>query len=382
MNNREAISVSALNRYVKSLLENDEILSQVWVEGELSDVHVHLQSGHIYFKVVDSNAAVRAVMFRSYAERLKFRPKDGMKVLVACKVTLYEKGGDYQLNAYDIMEKGVGKRQTELELAKARLASDGLFDQERKRLLPVNPSTISVITSATGAVIKDIQNVCQRRNPFVKILLYPVYVQGIFAVDAIIDAIKSIGRENYGSELVIFARGGGSTDNLWIFNDEGLVRAACGLSVPFISAVGHETDFTLLDFAADMRAPTPSAAAELAVPDVSQWLIKAEETVRDTGAMLGERISLKKNTVSDSMSEIGESVLDVISRKRELLKIREAEIETLSPLKVLTRGYSYISKNGKNVRSVSQVCSGDTVDVTLSDGIMECTVNSAKGINE
>ncbi|MBR4798360.1 MAG: exodeoxyribonuclease VII large subunit, partial [Oscillospiraceae bacterium] len=165
MANRETITVSALNRYVKALLENDEILSQVWVEGELSDVHVHLQSGHIYFKVTDGNASVRAVMFRSYAERLRFRPKDGMKVMIACRVTLYEKGGDYQLNAFDIMEVGVGKRQTELEQAKARLAADGLFEQSRKRKLPEFPAKISVITSATGAVIRDIQNVCGRRDP-------------------------------------------------------------------------------------------------------------------------------------------------------------------------------------------------------------------------
>ena len=212
--NREAITVSALNRYVKTLLENDEVLSNVWVEGELSDVHIHLQSGHIYFRLIDNNSSVRAVMFRSYAQRLGFMPKDGMKVFVSCRISLYENGGDFQLNAYNIFEIGVGKRQEQLEELKKRLTAEGLFDVSRKRKLPLNPDRISVITSSTGSVIRDIQNVCTRRNPFVEILLYPVFVQGLFAVDAIIDAINAIKMDPLGSDLVIIARGGGSNDDL------------------------------------------------------------------------------------------------------------------------------------------------------------------------
>ena len=379
MANRETITVSALNRYVKALLENDEILSQVWVEGELSDVHVHLQSGHIYFKVVDGNASVRAVMFRTYAERLRFRPKDGMKVMVAYRVTLYEKGGEYQLNAFDIMEVGVGKRQTELEQAKARLAADGLFEQSRKRMLPVSPARISVITSATGSVIRDIQNVCGRRDPLTEILLYPVYVQGVFAVDAIIDAVKAICRDTRGSELVIFARGGGSADDLWIFNDEGLVRAACALPVPFISAVGHETDFTLLDFAADLRAPTPSAAAELAVSDVRQQVRDAYAAVSQLGGLLTERVRAYREDIRKSMLQTDSAAAVITQRKRDALGRAESELDSLSPLRILTRGYAYITSQGSNIRSVRQVSAGDSLKVTLSDGTLDCTVDEVTG---
>jgi exodeoxyribonuclease VII large subunit len=379
MANRETITVSALNRYVKALLENDEILSQVWVEGELSDVHVHLQSGHIYFKVVDGNASVRAVMFRTYAERLRFRPKDGMKVMVACRVTLYEKGGEYQLNAFDIMEVGVGKRQTELEQAKARLAADGLFEQSRKRMLPASPARISVITSATGSVIRDIQNVCGRRDPLTEILLYPVYVQGVFAVDAIIDAVKAICRDTRGSELVIFARGGGSADDLWIFNDEGLVRAACALPVPFISAVGHETDFTLLDFAADLRAPTPSAAAELAVPDVRQQVSDVSAAVSQLGGLLTEKVRAYREEIRKSMLQTDSAAAVITQRKRDALGRAESELDSLSPLRILTRGYAYITSQGSNIRSVRQVSAGDSLKVTLSDGTLDCTVDEVTG---
>ena len=379
MANRETITVSALNRYVKALLENDEILSQVWVEGELSDVHVHLQSGHIYFKVVDGNASVRAVMFRTYAERLRFRPKDGMKVMIACRVTLYEKGGEYQLNAFDIMEVGVGKRQTELEQAKARLAADGLFEQSRKRMLPASPARISVITSATGSVIRDIQNVCGRRDPLTEILLYPVYVQGVFAVDAIIDAVKAICRDTRGSELVIFARGGGSADDLWIFNDEGLVRAACSLPVPFISAVGHETDFTLLDFAADLRAPTPSAAAELAVPDVRQQVSDVSAAVSQLGGLLTEKVRAYREEIRKSMLQTDSAAAVITQRKRDALGRAESELDSLSPLRILTRGYAYITSQGSNIRSVRQVSAGDSLKVTLSDGTLDCTVDEVTG---
>ena len=380
MGNREAITVSALNRYVKALLENDEILSQVWVEGELSDVHVHLQSGHIYFRVVDGNASVRAVMFRSYAERLRFRPKDGMKVTVVCRITLYEKGGDYQLNAFDILESGVGKRQTEFEKTKARLTTDGLFEQSRKRPLPEDPYRISVITSATGAVIRDIENVCSRRDPFVEILLYPVNVQGVFAVDAIIDAVKSICRDTRETELVIIARGGGSSDDLWVFNDESLVRAACELPVPFISAVGHETDYTLLDLASDMRAPTPSAAAEIAVPDMEQWVRSAFEKVTGIESFLSDEIVSLREDVSLSLTETLKGLSGFMDSGKELLRRAETELDSLSPLKVLARGYSYAAKDGHNVRSAGQISKGDIITLTFADGDAVCTVDEVKTI--
>ncbi|MBR4797640.1 MAG: exodeoxyribonuclease VII large subunit, partial [Oscillospiraceae bacterium] len=251
--------------------------------------------------------------------------------------------------------------------------------QSRKRKLPEFPAKISVITSATGAVIRDIQNVCGRRDPLTEILLYPVYVQGVFAVDAIIDAVKAICRDTRGSELVIFARGGGSADDLWIFNDEGLVRAACALPVPFISAVGHETDFTLLDFAADLRAPTPSAAAELAVPDLGQKVTEASAAVSQIRAMLSERLESHRKGIKDAMLQADSAASVLAQRKRDALGRAEAELDSLSPLRILTRGYAYVTSQGKNIRSVRQVSAGDGLRVTLSDGTLDCTVDEVMG---
>ena len=380
--NREAITVTALNRYVRTLLENDEVLSHVWVEGELSDVHIHLQSGHIYFKVIDNNSSVRAVMFRSYAERLGFIPKDGMKVFVSCKITLYEKGGDYQLNAYDIVEVGLGKRQEQLDELKKRLAAEGLFDPARKRKLPVNPDRISVITSATGSVIRDIQNVCSRRNPFVELILYPVYVQGLFAVDAIIDAINTIKQNTLGSDLVIIARGGGSTDDLWIFNDERLVRAACSLPIPFVSAVGHETDFSLLDFGADMRVPTPSAGAEISVPDISLMLNNTIYGIAAAGTALKEQLSNRESLLEEYIKDLGADLFSFFNNLKSNLSHTEKTLESLSPLNILSRGYAYITKDEKNISSVHQLKNGDLIDITLSDCEIACVIDEFRHTNE
>ena len=380
--NREAITVSALNRYVKTLLENDEVLSNVWVEGELSDVHIHLQSGHIYFRLIDNNSSVRAVMFRSYAQRLGFMPKDGMKVFVSCRITLYEKGGDFQLNAYNIFEIGVGKRQEQLEELKKRLTAEGLFDVSRKRKLPLNPDRISVITSSTGSVIRDIQNVCTRRNPFVEILLYPVFVQGLFAVDAIIDAINAIKMDPLGSDLVIIARGGGSNDDLWIFNDERLVRAACSLPIPFVSAVGHETDYTLLDFGADIRVPTPSAGAEISVPDIPLMLDNAIENLSLSGDVIKDRISSKKDLLADSLNNLGTNLYLLFSSLKNDLSNKEKNLQSLSPLNILSRGYAYITKDKQNVNSIHQLHNGGQIDISLSDGELTCIIDEVKHINE
>ena len=381
MSNREAITVSALNRYVKTLLEHDEVLTQVWVEGELSDVHIHLQSGHVYFRVIDQNASVRAVMFRSYAERLGFTPKDGMKVLVSCKITLYEKGGEYQLNAFDIVDVGTGKRQSQLEETKKKLTAEGLFDEARKRRLPLNPDRISVITSVTGSVIRDIQNVCSRRNPFVEIILYPVYVQGLFAVDAIVDAINSIKRDKRNTDLVIIARGGGSTDDLWVFNEERLVRAACSLPVPFISAVGHETDFTLLDFGADLRVPTPSAAAEIAVPDVSLYIKEAESELLFIYSSVFELVNRKKDFVASEMGKATQGIAAHLEELKKELQHSDDSISSLSPLNTLSRGYAYITKNDKNISSITQLHDGDYIDISLADGNINCRIDEVRQNN-
>ena len=373
--NRETISVSALNRYVKALIDNDEVLSQVWVEGELSGVHIHSASGHIYFKAVDGDFSVKCVMFRSYAEQLRFVPKDGMKVLLRCRVSLYEKTGDFQLYVTDIVEAGQGKRKTDFDVLKAKLEQEGLFSQERKRRLPPDPSNITLITSATGAVLHDIYNVTSRRNPFVHLNLVPVNVQGVFAAQAMQDAIDFINASDAECDLVIIARGGGSADDLWVFNDEGLVRKAAELRYPFISAVGHETDFTLLDFVADLRAPTPSAAAELAVPDVGEWFEAACSIVESMGSSVQKKIENGNIELKESADALDSSAVGYIEGLRNVLDRSQKLCDSLSPLRVLERGYSYTSKEGRTVRSISQIAPGDGIEITFRDGRAACTVD-------
>lgn len=375
--NRESITVTALNKYVRSLLETDEVLSQIWVEGEISGFKLHTPSGHMYFRLIDSHCSVKCVMFRFDASKLQFLPKDGMKVLVNCRVSLYEASGDFQLYVKDIVEKGAGIRKQQLDILKEKLSKQGLFDASRKKNIPINPKRIGVITSESGAAIKDIVKVMGQRDPFVEIILYPVNVQGVFAVDAICESIDNINSSYNKLDLVIITRGGGSKDDLWIFNEEKLVLAAAKLKIPFISAVGHEIDITLLDLIADHRSPTPTAAAQDAVPDMNYLFSNRIAEVYELKEYLSFYLDKQKQSLNTNLASLQEIILrDLTDKKREINNL-EKTCETLSPLQVLNRGYSIAMKNHVIVNSVDNVNTNDDLSLLVSDGIIRCTV---KGI--
>ena len=269
----EVISVSALNRYVKTLLDANDLLFDLALRGEIANFVQNARSGHCYFSLRDETASVKAVMFRSDARRLGFRPEEGMKVVVRCRVTLYERDGAFQVYVNDMFPDGIGSAQLAFEQLKAKLDQEGLFAPEHKKPLPQFPRCIGLVTSKTGAALQDIRNVIGRRWPAVKLLLCPVNVQGFEAADEIAAAIDRLDKSGRVDEIIV-ARGGGSREDLWVFNAERIARAAYRCKTPLISAIGHEIDFTILDFVADQRAPTPSAAAELAVPDRAEYARK------------------------------------------------------------------------------------------------------------
>lgn len=371
--NKESISVSALNRYVKLLLESDEILSQLWIEGEISNLVVHRKSGHMYFSLKDADASVKAVMFRGCAERLRFVPEDGMRVVARCKVSLYERDGAFQIYCEDLTPLGVGTAQAQLQALAEKLGKEGLFAPERKRPLAVNPKVIAVVTSSSGAAVRDIIQVAARRNPFVTLRIYPVNVQGIYAARSIIGAIGRINASEDVDEVII-SRGGGSKEDLWIFNDENLVRAACTLRVPFISAVGHEIDTTLLDHAADLRAPTPSAAAELAVSDASQRLRYAVNVYERTRLTLTKGMEERETALSELRLGFRSLSKNYYAAREEKLEAAAALCRALDPLSVLLRGYSVAMLGGHAISSVEHAKIGDTIELKLADGILGCEV--------
>ncbi len=383
------ITVTELNQYMKNKVAEDEFLQNVYIKGEISNFKNHY-TGHMYFTLKDENCLIKCIMFKSYAERMKFMPKDGMKVVVFGTVAVFERDGVYQIYCKAMKEDGIGDLYTAYNELKEKLEKEGLFDIKYKKDIPFMPKRIGVLTSKTGAVIRDIINVSTRRNPNVYIRLLPVPVQGEGAGEKIAKAIELMNEQNL-ADVIIVARGGGSLEDLWPFNEEIVARAIFNSELPVISAVGHETDFTIADFVADLRAPTPSAAAELAVPEIS----KVEEMI--TSYQNRYRLALKKKieymklryekcmqsrVYKEPMQGINEKyqVLDIyiksiinsvnhkitVSRKDFMNMVMK--LDTLSPLKTLGRGYSIISKNGKMIKSVKDLKVGDKVELKLSDG--------------
>ncbi len=392
------ITVSALNRYVKMLLEQDERLSPVMVSGEISNFVNHYKSGHLYFSLKDENALVKAVMFRTYASRLKFVPESGMKVIVRARVSLYEKDGSFQLYVEDMQPDGVGALQMAYEQLKKKLEAEGLFDTARKQPLPRYPMRVGVITSPTGAAVRDILNVLGRRFPLAKVMFIPVLVQGDGAPPQLVAALQKMNTEN-AADVIIIGRGGGSLEELWAFNTEPVCRAVAASRIPVISAVGHETDFTLCDFAADMRAPTPSAAAELAVPDCDDLMREIKQKaarlqVAMSGGMLTRKAAFEqlrsKRALSSPMFYIEQTAmrLDYLTRAfaakaetalsvaRNRLSANAAALDAMSPLKVLSRGYVITQDDkGEVVTTASSVQKGDNLSLYMQDGTVQCTVN-------
>ena len=384
-----AITVSELNKYIKNKVDEDEYLNNVYVKGEISNFKHHY-TGHMYFTLKDEKSLIKCVMFKSSTSTLKFVPKDGMKVLVFGTLAVYEAGGVYQIYCKAMQEDGIGDLYKQYEELKNKLEKEGLFRSEHKKKIPLMPKTIGVLTSQTGAVIRDIINVSTRRNPNVHIKLYPVPVQGMGAAEKIVEAIKIVNEQKI-VDVIILARGGGSIEDLWPFNEEILARAIYESQIPIISAVGHETDFTIADFVADLRAPTPSAAAELAQADIYEIKRKIESYKDRYKQSLKKKIELMRlkyekimasRVFTDPLKKINENYLNIDMKMKSMQTaiqniLNENKVKTknyilkldaLSPLKTLARGYSITEHNGKILKSIKQVKENDEIEIRLEDG--------------
>ena len=386
-----AVSVSELNTFIKMLLESAPTLNDVYVKGEISNFKNHISSGHFYFSLKDKDSQIKAVMFRSSASKMKFIPENGMMVVVHGRVASYVRDGQYRLYADSMEPDGVGALYVAFEQLKQRLAAQGVFAPEKKKTLPKIPKTIGVITSPTGAAVRDIINIATRRFPFAKIVVYPALVQGENAASSLISGIRYF-NDTGSADVIIIGRGGGSIEDLWAFNDENLAKTVCASEIPVISAVGHETDFTICDFAADLRAPTPSAAAELAVPDTAELKHKINNIISRESAVLLQMLSAKRETLaryekSRYLSSPGHMIDDrrmalVLSSerlmtsaahvneiKKHALSALSGKLEALSPLAVLSRGYGVVSsEEGKVIKEIADVSVGDKITVKVRDG--------------
>ena len=390
-----AVSVTELNRYIKDKIATDEALSNIIVKGEISNFKNHY-TGHMYFTLKDENSLIKCIMFKTYASKLNFMPKDGMKVFVLGGVSVFERDGIYQIYVKAMQEDGVGALYREYEKLKQELEKQGLFDEAHKKKIPLMPKIVGVLTSQTGSVIKDIINVSTRRNPNVYIRLLPVPVQGEDAASKIVKGIKKMNDEKL-ADVLILARGGGSLEDLWPFNEEIVAHAIYESEIPIISAVGHETDFTIADFVADLRAPTPSAAAELAVPDIYEVKQKINLYQNRLRLSLSKKLEIMKLRYEKSMSSqifkdptrmISDYYLKVESQIKNLEKIIKqkeqtqkekyiklvSKLDALSPLKTLTRGYSIVESENKIIKSVKELKTGDKIQIRLKDGKKEAQV--------
>lgn len=384
------LTVSQINYYIKSIVDNDPRLGVVLVSGEISNLTDHYRSGHIYLSLKDARSVLRAVMFAGNARRLRFRPQDGMKVLCRGRISVYEPSGQYQLYIEDMQPDGVGALALAYEQLKQRLEQEGLFDASRKKPLPRFPKTVGVITSPTGAAVQDIRNILYRRFPSVRMLLCPVLVQGDGAPPQLIAAVQKLDSEGQ-CDVIIIGRGGGSIEDLWAFNDEGLARTIAACRTPVISAVGHETDFTICDFVADLRAPTPSAAAELAVPDIRELKAHYRSQRQYMQSLMENRLHRfaaqldVSRRVMDTAGPLGRAKamedklrhnarrLQTLSDKKisiEELKLQQsaAKLDSLNPMAVLSRGYSMTEQNGKVITAAAALDKAQPFTVTFADG--------------
>lgn len=391
----EPISVSDLNRYMKDKVADDEYLKSVFVRGEISNFKHHY-TGHMYFTLKDENSLIKCIMFKSSTLTLNFVPKDGMKVNVLGSVAVFERDGVYQIYCKAMQEDGVGDLYAKFKELKDKLEKEGFFDAEHKKKIPMMPKVIGVLTSNTGAVIRDIINVSTRRNPNCYIRLYPVPVQGPGAAEKIVDAIRFM-NEHKLADVLIVARGGGSLEDLWPFNEEIVARAIYDSELPVISAVGHETDFTIADFVADLRAPTPSAAAELAVTDIFDLQDRINLYQRRLQLLLRKKVEvlrlrydkcMKSRCFTEPSYLFQDRYLKLDSFVKNLekainLKMKDYKLKTvekitkldaMSPLKTLARGYTVVEKDDKLVKSVKDLKKDDIINVRLNDGKIDAKI--------
>ncbi len=396
------LTVSQINFFIKSLLEGDGRLNNVLVAGEISNFTDHYRSGHLYFSLKDEKSMLKAIMFAGSAKGLKFQPADGMRVIARGRVSVYEPSGQYQLYVEELQPDGVGALSIAFEQLKNRLELEGLFDPAHKRPLPRYPKRIGVITSPTGAAVRDILQITARRWPVAEIIFSPVLVQGEGAPAQLVDALEEMNRKN-ACDVILLGRGGGSLEDLWAFNSEALARAVYASEIPVVSAVGHETDFTICDFAADLRAPTPSAAAELATPDAreeKQRLLALSRYFRDKGEKAVEYFRQSVDLLAkDSPLSCPETLLDPWKRqlgqlfgrmvaaqaeklegKKNRLAIFAGRLNALSPLKVLSRGYAAVTDaDGNVVRDAMALATGDRVSLRLASGRAEAEILKIQG---
>ena len=401
------LTVTQLNRYVKSLLEGDFRLRDMLIRGEISNFTDHYKSGHFYFTLKEGDCAIKAVMFASYAKNIPFRPENGMAVIIRGSVSLYERDGSYQLYCYDMQPEGKGGLQLAYEQLLAKLKGEGLFDESRKRPLPQYPEKIGLITSDTGAALHDMLNILSRRYPPAGLILYPALVQGKEAPKSLIKALDYFNRNN-SCDVIIIGRGGGSLEDLWAFNDEQLVRAVVASKIPVISAVGHETDVTLCDFAADLRAPTPSAAAELAVPDGAALLNRLNQKELELSNLIQYKLFAARQYFDSIMNReaLKNSKTYLDARRQELsalqgaittdmkhrmntlqeqLAAKSAQLALQNPWNQLQKGWT-VTENaeGRRISSVEMLQAGDTIVTILADGKLTSTIetihhNTAEG---
>ena len=400
---RQALSVTQINLYIKEIMNRDDILTDVLVKGELSNFKAH-SSGHMYMSLKDENSVMRAVMFRSSAAKLNFKPQNGMKVVARGRITVYERDGQYQLYIDDMQQEGIGDLYVAFEKLKVKLDKEGLFSPEHKKTLPKYPKKVGVITAPTGAAIRDIINVLSRRFSYSDVVLYPVLVQGENSAQSIVQAVKYF-NETKSADVLIVGRGGGSIEDLWSFNEEIVARAIYESEIPIVSAVGHEIDFTISDFVADLRAPTPSAAAELVVPSqvelkekfnnvYNRLYTQANRIIERARLQLAHNSErpvlrnpmLKINEERLYLDRIGQELSNaaaiILERKKQSLQLSASKLDGLSPLGVLSRGFSVTKdKKGNVVRSATQVTSGDKLEIIVEDGKIFTTVDKSEKKN-
>ena len=391
------LSVSQLNRYVKARLDEDDNLYNIFLTGEISNFTRHFKTGHLYFSLKDETAAIKAVMFVSNASKLKFEPQNGLHVLVRGRVSLYEATGQYQLYVDDMQPEGIGALHLAFEQTKERLQKEGIFDASHKLPLPKFPQRIGVITSKVGAALQDILNILHRRYPLAEVVLAPARVQGEGAHLELIQAIAYLNEEEK-PDVIILGRGGGSLEDLWEFNHEDLARAVYASKIPIISAVGHETDYTICDFAADLRAPTPSAAAELAVPDQAELRLhlqnqwhrmqtaiytnlqkqKTRFTFLTTHSVLHEPVRYfdSKNMQLSTLSQrLYMTQAQRLAEEKAKLSALSAKLDALSPLAILGRGYVFAQKENHSViQSITQLNTEENINLRFQDGSAVCVV--------
>ncbi len=396
----DVLTVSALNRYVKRILDANDVLYDLALQGEIANFVKNARSGHCYFSLRDAQASVKAVMFKSDAQKLGFLPEEGMKVVVRCRVTLYERDGAFQVYVTDIFPDGVGAAQLAFDQLKEKLNKEGLFDPTRKKEIPVQPATIGLVTSKTGAALQDILNVTARRWPMVKLLLCPVSVQGFEAAGQIANAITTLDQSGQ-VDTIIVARGGGSKEDLWVFNAEIIARAAAKCETPLISAIGHEIDFTILDFVSDLRAPTPSAAAEVAVPDIAEVYQKIYNLQKNIQNFMQMKREICYNNLMEqtaqyhegsAVAKVEESAVHLAalqasifekmhgmqSAKTRDLQHAAALAASLNPYQTLARGYAMVADETGEVLAVDALQKGQTVQLIGQNSIAACTVQTVK----